>query len=263
MKPPTVFLSEMTNRELEQFLQKATTVLIPIGATEQHGPHSALGTDVFIPQELCRRAAPQIPAVVGPALSYGLSYAHRGFKGELSLSIDTFMNVITDLCITYAAAGFRKLVFVNGHYDNTYAIAFGCARAAERLPEGTRAFPLTYWEGLPPERAREFLGGDKGLHANVGEVSTLLAINPDLVDMSLANAEMPSFPSYKTSAGGHHTAYFLTNPGSLYRITRSGTWGDATQATAEKGRQFLQWGTEAVLSLLEDIDATFAHLPVR
>ena len=107
------------------------------------------------------------------------------------------------------------------------------------------------------------MGGDKGLHANVGEVSCLLAINPDLVDMSLANTELPNFPSYKTSAGGQHTAYFLTTPGSLFRITRSGTWGDATQASVEKGRQFLDWGAEAVLSLLEDIDNSFSRLPVK
>ena len=73
MKPATVFLSEMTNRELELFLEKAATVLVPTGSTEQHGPHSALGTDVIIPEELCRRAAPRIPAVVGPSLPYGLS----------------------------------------------------------------------------------------------------------------------------------------------------------------------------------------------
>ena len=263
MKPATVFLSEMTNRELEQFLEHHQTVLIPTGSTEQHGPHSALGTDVLIPRELCRRVAPKIHAVVAPSLAYGLSYPHRGFTGEFSLSIDTFMNVVSDLCLTFAKSGFRKIVFVNGHYDNTYAIAFGCARVADRLPEGTRAYPLTYWEGFPPERARQFMGGDKGLHANEGEVSTLLAINPDLVDMSLANTELPSFPSYKTSAGGQHTAYFLTTPGSLYRITKSGTWGDATKATAEKGRQFLEWGAEAVLTLLEDIDNSFARLPVR
>ncbi len=134
---------------------------------------------------------------------------------------------------------------------------------ADQLPAGTQAFPLTYCEGFPPERAREFMRGDKGLHANVGEVSALLAINPDLVDMSLANAELPNFPSYKTSAGGQHTAYFLTTPGSLYRITKSGTWGDATQASAEKGRQFLEWGAEAVMSLLEDINNSFTRLPVR
>ncbi len=265
MKPATVFLSRMTNRELEQFLMSHdnSAVLIPTGSTEQHGPHSALGTDVLIPEELCRRVAPDIPAVVAPPISYGLSYPHRGFKGEFSLRIDTFMNVVSDLCVTFAAAGFRRIVFVNGHYDNTYAIAFGCARVADQLPQGTQAFPVTYWEGFPPERAREFMGGDKGLHANVGEVSALLAISPDLVDMSLANAELPNFPSYKTSAGGQHTAYFLTTPGSLYRITKSGTWGDATKASAEKGKQFLEWGAEAVMSLLEDISNSFAHLPVR
>ena len=204
MKPATVFLSRMTNRELEQFLMShdSSAVLIPTGSTEQHGPHSALGTDVLIPEELCRRVAPDIPAVVAPPISYGLPYPHRGFKGEFSLRIDTFMNVVSDLCVTFAAAGFRRIVFVNGHYDNTYAIAFGCARVADQLPQGTQAFPVTYWEGFPPERAREFMGGDKGLHANVGEVSALLAISPDLVDMSLANAELPNFPSYKTSAAG-------------------------------------------------------------
>jgi creatinine amidohydrolase len=263
MKPATVFLSEMTNRELEQFLERRDIILVPIGSTEQHGPHSALGTDVYIPLELCRRVAPRIDAVVAPPVSYGLSYAHRGFKGEFSLSIDTFMNVISDLSISFAAAGFRKIVFVNGHYDNTYAIAYGCARAADRLPAGTRAFPLTYWEGFTPEHAREFMGGPKGLHANEGEVSALLAINPDLVDMSLANTEQPRFPDYAVPAGGQHTAYFLTAPGSLYRMTRSGTWGDATQATAEKGRRYLEWATDAVLGLLSDIDRTFDELPLR
>jgi creatinine amidohydrolase len=97
MKPATVFISEMTNRELEQFLGKHTTVLIPTGATEQHGPHSPLSTDVLIPQELCRRVANSIGAVVAPPLSYASSYPHRGFKGEFSLRIDTFMDVITDL----------------------------------------------------------------------------------------------------------------------------------------------------------------------
>jgi creatinine amidohydrolase len=201
--------------------------------------------------------------VVAPSVPYGLSYPHRGFKGEFSLRIDTFMDVVSDLCVSFAAAGFRRIVFVNGHYDNTYAIAYGCARAADRLPAGTRAFPLTYWEGFPPERARQFMGGEKGLHANEGEVSALLAINPNLVDMSLANVEQPRFPDYKTTAGGQHTAYFMTAPGSLYRITRSGTWGDATRASAEKGKEYLAWASEAVLSLLGDIDRSFDELPVR
>jgi creatinine amidohydrolase len=263
MKPATVFLAEMTNRELEEFLKKNHTVLIPTGSTEQHGPHSPLGTDVLIPQELCRRVAGQVGAVVAPPLAYALSYPHRGFKGEFSLGIDTFMRVVSELCLSFAESGFRKIIFVNGHYDNTLAVAYGCARVAEKLPDGTRAYPINYWDGLPPERASEFLGPDKGMHANEGEVSAVLAINPNLVDMDRANTEFPNFPEYKTVGGGPHIAYFLTNPGGIYRMSKSGTWGDASKATVEKGKQFLDWAAEAVLALLEDVDRTFEQLPVR
>lgn len=263
MKKATVFLAEMTNRELELFLDSHDTVLVPTGSTEQHGPHSPLGTDVLIPQELSRRVAERIGAVVAPPLAYALSYPHRGFKGEFSLSIDTFMNVISDLCVRFAASGFRKIVFVNGHYDNTYAIAYGCARVAEQLPAGTRAFPVNYWDGFPPERASELFGPDKGMHANEREVSAVLAINPDLVDMEQANRELPNFPEYKTVSGGPHIAYFITNPGSVYRMTKSGTWGDATAASAVKGEQVLTWGTEALLALLDDIDRSYRQLPLR
>jgi creatinine amidohydrolase len=263
MKPATVFLSEMTNQELEVFLKSDNTVLIPTGSTEQHGPHSPLGTDVLIPMELSRRVARKVGAVVAPPISYGLSYPHRGFAGEFSLSIDTFMNVVSDLCISFGKTGFRRIVFVNGHYDNTLAIAYGCARAAEQLPEGTRAFPINYWEGLQPDQAAEYLGPDKGMHANEGEVSVVLAINPNLVDMEKTNTEFPNFPKYKTAGGGPHIAYFLTNPGGIYRMSRSGTWGDATKATEEKGNKFLEWGEQAILALLEDIDSTFKQLPVR
>ena len=56
---------------------------------------------------------------------------------------------------------------------------------------------------------------------------------------------------------------FLTAPGTVWRITESGTWGDASKATAEKGEQFLQWAVEAVLDLLNDIEITFEELPIR
>jgi creatinine amidohydrolase len=263
MKPGSLFLAEMTDREVELFLEDHETVLIPVGSTEQHGPHSPIGTDVLIPTEIARRVAPQVGAVIAPAISYGLSYPHRGFTSVFDLSIDTFMDVIADLCRCFSGAGFRRIVFLNGHYDNTYAVAYGCAKAADELHAGTRAFPVNYWDGLPPERAATFLGTDKGMHANEGEVSMVLAINPDLVDMDYANCEFPAFPPTKTDSGAVHTAFFLTQPGSVWRITESGTWGDAFQATAEKGEEILTWVVEAVVDLLRDIELTFEELPVR
>ena len=91
MKPPTVFLGEMTTLEVEEFLEHHHTVIIPVGATEQHGPHGPLLTDVLIPQEVARRAAPKLGAVVAPPVNYALSYPHVGFKGLVYMRIPTFM----------------------------------------------------------------------------------------------------------------------------------------------------------------------------
>ena len=99
MKPPTVFLGEMTNPEVEAFLRTHHTVIIPTGATEQHGPHGPLLTDVLIPQEIARRVAPKIGAVVAPPINYALSYPHVGFTGLVHIRISTFMALIEDLCV--------------------------------------------------------------------------------------------------------------------------------------------------------------------
>src|SRR3954462_3310250 len=183
MKKPTVFLGEMTNPQVEAFLKSDHTVVVPTGATEQHGPHGPLLTDVLIPQEIARRIAPQVGALVAPPLNYTLSYPHVGFTGLVYLRIPTFMAMIEDLCASFAASGFRRIVFLNGHYDNTYAIAYACANVMERLPKGTRAFPVNYWDALTQPEAAEFFHPSNGLHANAGETSAVMAINPDLVDL--------------------------------------------------------------------------------
>jgi len=96
MKAPTVFLGELTNSELESWLEKSSTVIIPVGAVEQHGPHSAMLTDVIIPTEIARRVAPRLEALVAPPVSYALSYPHTGFRGVAQIRIPTFMALIED-----------------------------------------------------------------------------------------------------------------------------------------------------------------------
>jgi creatinine amidohydrolase len=260
MKPPTVFLGEMTNLEVEAFLKEHDTVIVPTGSTEQHGPHGPLLTDVLVPMEIARRIAPQIGAVVAPSINYALSYPHVGFTGVVHIRISTFMTLIEDLCASLAAVGFKRIVFLNGHYDNTYAIAYACASAADRLPAGVRAFPINYWDGMSTEEASEFFGPTTGLHANRGEISAVLAINPALVDMDNANAEMPPFPEV-TSPAAVHTAFFFSSPGSIARATKSGTWGDAREASAEFGERYLEVVTAATLRLLDDIERTFTAIP--
>jgi creatinine amidohydrolase len=262
MKPPTVFLGEMTNLEVEAFLRDHDTVIVPIGSTEQHGPHGPLLTDVLVPVEVARRTARRAGAAVAPSINYGLSYPHVGFTGVVHLRIATFMAIVEDVAVGLATMGFRRIVFLNGHYDNTLAIAYACANAASRLPEGARAFPVNYWDGMTPDEAGEYFGPTTGLHANRAETSAVMAIDEGLVDLDAANAEMPPFPEV-TSPAAVHTAFFFSTPGSVHRATHSGTWGDARESSAEYGERYLQVVTEATLRMLDDVERTFAAMPAR
>ena len=262
MKPPTVFLGEMTTLEVEAFLEHHQTVIVPTGSTEQHGPHGPLLTDTLIPQEVARRIAGKVGALVAPSINYSLSYPHGGFTGLVQVRIPTFMALIEDLCVSLATAGFTRVIFLNGHYDNTYAIAYACANAKERMPDGVHAYPVNYWDGMAPDERAEFFNSGTGLHANLAETSAILAINPALVDMDHANAEFPPLPETANSAAAH-TAFFFSTPGSVHRATRSGTWGDARRATAETGERFLEIVARSTISMLDDIEATFAAMPER
>src|SRR3954454_9354515 len=263
MKPPTVFLGEMTSPEVETFLKTHDTVIVPTGATEQHGPHGPLATDVIIPNEIARRVAPTIGAVVAPPLPYTLSYPHVGFTGLVHIRIPTFMALIEDLCASFAASGFRRIIYLNGHYDNTYAIAYACATAAERMPKGVKAFPVNYWDALSEAEVAEFSGLKNGLHANLAETSAVMAINPDLVDLDKANAEFPPFPDFTVPTGPVHTAFFFTNPVSVHAATKSGTWGYARASNPEAGERYLEAGVRSTLAVLDNIARTFTAMPHR
>jgi creatinine amidohydrolase len=173
MKPATVFLGEMTSPEVEAFLKEHRTVIVPTGSTEQHGPHGPLLTDALIPTDVARRAAPRVGAAVAPTINYSLSYPHVGFTGLVHIRVPTFMALIEDLCVSLASIGFRRIVFLNGHYDNTYAIAYACANVADRVGPEVKPFPINYWDGLTRDEAAEFFDPSNGLHANKGETSAV------------------------------------------------------------------------------------------
>jgi creatinine amidohydrolase len=185
-----------------------------------------------------------------------------GFTGVVHIRIPTFMALVEDVAVSLAAIGFKRIVFLNGHYDNTMAIAYACANAAPRLPDAVRAFPVNYWDGLTPPEAAEFFDPSNGLHANRGETSAVMAIDEGLVDLAAANAEMPPFPEV-TNGAAVHTAFFFTTPGSVHRATHSGTWGDAREASVEFGQRYLGVVTEATVRTLDDIERTFAAMPAR
>ena len=214
MKPPTVFLGEMTDPEVEAHLREHQTVIVPVGSTEQHGPHAPLLTDVLIPVEVARRVAEATGALVAPSVNYALSYPHAGFTGVVHVRISTFMALIEDLCVSFATVGFRRIVFLNGHYDNTYAIAYACAAATERMPAGVRAFPVNYWDGMTPAESAEFFDPATGLHANRGETSAVLAIDPGPRRHGPGERGVPAVPrGHQPRAGAHRVLLLLAGLG--------------------------------------------------
>ena len=159
MKPPTVFLGEMTSPEVEAFLAAGhDTVIVPTGSTEQHGPHGPLLTDVLVPNEVARRVAARIGAAVAPTINYGLSYPHIGFTGLVQVRIPTFMALIEDVAVV-AGDGRVHAGSCSSTATTTtrYAIAYACANGAPRLPDGVRAFPVNYWDGMTADEAGRVL----------------------------------------------------------------------------------------------------------
>ena len=116
--------------------------------------------------------------------------------------------------------------------------------------------------GMTPDEAGRFFAPASGLHANKAETSAVMALDPGLVDLDAANAEMPPFPDV-TNGAAVHTAFFFATPGSVHRATRSGTWGDARESNAEYGREYLAVVEAATIRSLDDIERTFAAMPAR
>jgi creatinine amidohydrolase len=252
-------LADCTLVEVEEQIARSPKVLIPVGATEQHGPHAPFGTDFILSTEVSRRVARRSDALVAPPLAYGVSGDHRGYAGVPFLSPATMTALVQDVVRSLADGGFREIVLVNGHYTNFIVLSAAIMEIGDRLPPGTIAFPFNYWDALPPDQLAAYLGPEVGLHANIGETSAVMAVDASLVDLSRAERDYPAFPVTPTPA--MVSAYFFSARGSLPRASRSGVWGDPTGSTAEQGELYLTQIEEAATRFVHDVEAIFAAFP--
>ena len=251
------YMPEMTNLQVREYMEGGgRMVLVPVGSTEDHGDHGPLWTDVYIPLEVCKRAAEELDALVGPPVPFGLAPDHRGASGIVYVRLETFVSLLRDICVTLAEAGFERIALVNGHYVNSWAMQYAAAQMFDELPQGVRVYPFPYWQGLRPEEAHEYLSGAAGLHANVGETSAVLAIDPALVDMDRARDFTPDLGELRTSPFALLDPLFQSTPGSFWTLLEDGggVWGAPSESTAERGEDFLSWATEATVALARDMD---------
>ena len=190
------------------------TLVVPLGATEQHGAHLPLGTDTAVAVAVCQRvAARRADVVVAPALPYGSSGEHAGFAGTLSIGQAALELVVVEL--VRSADGFAGVVLASGHGGNAAPLA----RAVSVLrAEGRR---VAAWSPRIP-------GGDA--HAGRTETSLLLALDPSAVrlDRAEAGATAP-LPELMPAL----------RAGGVAAVSPNGVLGDPAGATAAEGEALL------------------------
>ena len=190
----------MTWEEVRDAAVAGLPIVLPVGSTEQHGPHLPLCTDWVVPTELVRQAAEVRPLVVGPTVTFGYrsrpgSGGGQQFPGTVSLRATTFMTVVEDVLSELIRSGFRKLVLFNWHFENVGFVYEAACLASERHPE---AKVVVVEDALPTltteETALLWPLGFPGLaleHAAVIETSLWLHLDPSAVRLDRLTADAP------------------------------------------------------------------------
>jgi creatinine amidohydrolase len=161
--------------------------LVPVGATEQHGPHLPTGTDTIVAIALAERASARTGAPVLPAIPVACSYGHgTQLPGTLSLTPELLALLARQYAEWAATSGLTRLLFVNAHFGNSAAL--GIATDHLRLFRPDLQVGVLDWWTLDPEVAREAVRDGADVHAHRAETSVMLAVAPELVHLDRVNA---------------------------------------------------------------------------
>jgi len=246
-----MLLHKSTWMEIETYLARSKTVVIPIGSNEQHGPTGLLGTDWMCPEIVANEAQKTADILVAPTFNIGMAQHHLGFPGTIALRPSTFMAAIGDWCRSLAAHGFEKLYFLNGHGGNVATIeaAFSELYAEASYAGRPRGFACklqNWWDlkGVMRIASRQFPTGH-GSHATPSEIAITQWAYP--VAIKAANYAPQIAPTGPIREALDFRA--------RYADGRMGS--DPAQASPEKGGELV---AAAAAALIEDL-AGFASEP--
>lgn len=251
------FLLHELTREESAARAGGALVVVPVGATEQHGPHLPLGTDFLIVEHVARSAAQsarsggRLDVLVAPTLPFGSSHHHLPFGGTVSLATERYYGALRDMAASLIRSGFRRIFIVNGHGGNQELMELVARDLALEHPVNLAA--ASYWD-----LARETVVGSGLLnamlpgHAGVFETSLILALRPELVAQPLPHRDEAELAR-------------VAIPRTAYRAERAGFWEDIDgftdspdEASAELGQRLL----ELVIPPVAAAFAAFARLPL-
>lgn len=249
--------SDLCTTDFAALDPRATVAVLPVSATEQHGPHLPLSTDAVINDGVLRAAMARLPASMAasvlllPPLAVGDSLEHSAFAGTLSLPSEALMASWLAIGRSVARAGVRKLVLFNSHGGQKAHVDLVALRLrveCRMLVVRAHSFALGKPAGLfeVDELAH-------GIHGGAVETSLMLHLRPDLVRMSALKA----FPSLGQRLAAHEGLLGIEKPVGFGWMTQDlnpeGVCGDATQASAEKGAALLDHLAAGLASLLQQV----------
>ena len=249
------YWEDLATTDLESVDPEAVIALLPVGATEQHGPHLPLSTDTVINRGIVARALAQVPddltLLVLPTLPVGDSEEHGDFPGTLSLPAELLIGLWTEIGASVARAGLRKLVIFNSHGGQTQAVDIVAQRL--RMDFGLLVVRATYFHFGTPDG---IFGAEElahGIHGGAVETSMMLELRPALVREDQAanfrplSLDMAADYEILRPEGAAGFAWASQD------LHPSGAAGDASQADPEKGRQLLDHAAGRLVAVLRDL----------
>lgn len=249
-------LTEMSGAEVRAALERTKVILIPVGATEDHGPHLPLGTDCMEGREICRRTAIRLeemgcPVVIGPVIPFGTSSFHMAFPGTVSITSRTLTTLLHEVCMSLYQGGFRDFILIHGHDGNLPSMMV----AAQEIVDATQDARSVVLNWLAPlsKVYSAIQTSTKGEgHGGEGETSRLLVTHPELVHPERGCAHYVPTEFMRKIQGPEH----IKTGGAIYYATRSykehtpyGHIGDPRLAKKETGEK----GYDAIVDWLSSV----------
>ena len=215
--------------------------VLPVGSTEQHGPHAPLGTDVLTAEAVAEAGADRYPdpVVVAPAIPVGIAEEHRRFSGTLWTSESTFREYVRDVIGSLASHGWNRIVVVNGHGGNVAALQEVTARIVRH--DDAYAVPFTWFDEVGEHAS------DMG-HAGPLETSMLRHTDPETIhEDRFAAAAADGADGWGEWQGRVNLAV------DSHEFTDNGAVGDPGESSAELGAELLERSADALCDLLDAI----------
>ena len=238
-----MYLAEMNYLQVEEYLKKSDTILIPVGSLENHGKHMPLGTDTLIPDKIARLISERSDLLIAPTVNYGATEDLMGFPGTVSIGTEGLIALLRAIVDQFYHYGFRRFLILNGHGGNTAAIQ---AVGNHLYRKGAYLANLNWWL-MAGQINPTWAGG----HGGGEETAGIMAVDPKLIKTEyldqpegIRNDLGDSLP-YGAWTNILYKGVSVTVPREIKDITDNG-WlvhsfkGDLpTRATEEWGKEML------------------------